>query len=41
MGGDITTFKNIVAGYKSTITIALADTNMQVRSGVEVVLDCS
>lgn len=28
MGQDITGFKNTIAGYKATITIALADANM-------------
>ena len=30
MGGDITSFKNMLAGYKSTINIALGDVNMYV-----------
>lgn len=30
MGDDIVGFKNMLSGYKSTITIALGDANMQV-----------
>jgi hypothetical protein len=32
MGKDIAQFRNLIAGYKSTIMIALGDANMYVRS---------
>lgn len=36
MGSDISWFKNILAGYKSTINIALGDANLYVLSPIVV-----